>query len=137
MKFKSVEATINRSKAKQHPALPKTLQEVKDLFDMESTIESFGKTLTNRNQFYFETKVADNFAHQIYASMATIEFIENNIGEGSRNYLMDGTFKIVPKPFKQALIISIEYKNNVSDHFSPFGFEQGITTNIRVAENEN
>lgn len=110
-----MEATINRLKAKKYPVLPKTLQEVKNAFEKDSTVDSVGKTMTKQNRFYFDTKVGDGFAHQIYASMTTIKFIEDNIDVESRNYLMDGTFKIVPKPFKQCLIISIEYKNNVSD----------------------
>lgn len=39
------------------------------------------------------------------------------IAPEKRNSLLDGTFKIVPKPsklFNQLLIISIEYKNDVS-----------------------
>lgn len=114
LKFKSVETTINRIKKKQYPALPHHLREVEKFFKDDKSIECFGKALTNNNKFYFDTKVGNNFAHQIYGSMATIKFVEENINACARNYVLDGTFQIVPKPFKQVLIISIEHNNNVS-----------------------
>lgn len=104
LKFKTVEATISRLKAKEYPKLHKTLQEVKNAFEEDESVKSFKTTLTNRDQFYFDTQIDEGFGYQIYASTATIKFIEDNIDAESRNYLMDGTFRIVPKPFKQCLI---------------------------------
>lgn len=84
------------------------------LIILKNKIQGFGKTLTNKQRFYFHTEIGVDFAHQIYASMGTIEFIRKNIKVGSRKYLVDGTFRVVPRLFKQLLVISIEYMNNVN-----------------------
>lgn len=86
LKFKTVESDINRWKKKKYPDLPKNLQEIKDAFDQDSTVEAIGKSITKQHRFYFDTKVAKGFAHQIYGSQAIMEFIENNIDATNRNY---------------------------------------------------
>lgn len=62
----------------------------------------------------FVFAIGKGYAYKIFGSLAIMEFIERHIKPEARNYFLDGTFSVVPKPFKQLLTISIEYKNSVS-----------------------
>lgn len=96
-------------KSKKYPKIPTTPEELKNTFDNEMILDEFGKNLTKKFPFFIHGEVNDQFSYQIFASNQTIEFIKRNIAIGQRKYLIDGTFKVVPKPFSQLLIISIEY----------------------------
>lgn len=114
LNFNSVEATINRLKSKKCPELPAEPEALKKAFEDPETLNKFGMNLINKDRLFLHGEVNENFSYQIFASIRTIDFIKRKIAAGQRRYLIDGTFKIVPKPFSQVLIISIEYRNNVS-----------------------
>lgn len=76
--------------------------------------EEYGRTLDGNNALYIGSKIEDEFAFHVFGSHAIIKLVNENILTGQRNYLIDGTFKIVPRNFTQLLIIAIEYKNDVS-----------------------
>lgn len=113
LRFKSIEATLNRLKNKEYPELPKACKEIAEVLEKPEVIEQFDKTLTKKNRLYVDSEVNDTYSFHIFMSHSTIEFIKEHINVGERFYLMDGTFKVVPRKLSQLLIISIEYKNEV------------------------
>lgn len=84
------------------------------MFKKPEIIEQYGQTLNKQHSFYVNSVVHENYAFHVFASFATIEIIKKHITPENRNYLLDGTFKIIPRGFSQLLIISLEYKNDVS-----------------------
>lgn len=87
------------------------------MFDNPKTMEEYGQTMNKRERFYVGSVIRTLFALHVFASLSTINFIKKHIAADKRNFLLDGTFRIVPSPsklFSQLLIISIEYKNDVN-----------------------
>lgn len=76
--------------------------------------EEYGFSMNKQHRFYMGSVVKKMFAFHVFASLAVISMIKNRIAPGERSYLIDGTFKIVPRQFAQLLIICIQYKNDVS-----------------------
>lgn len=75
---------------------------------------NFGSNLDKTYHLYVDTVIKRDFSFVIFVSAKVIRLINKFIPPDERYYLMDGTFKIVPRKFYQLLIISIEYKNDVS-----------------------
>lgn len=68
--------------------------------------------------FYKQTYECKEFSYCIFASDNIINGIISNIPIDRRHYLMDATFKVVPfSPFRQLLIIYVEYRSNVNAIF--------------------
>lgn len=80
----------------------------------EEIFDNYGQTLNKKHPFYVNSVVNEEYAFHIFASFAAIELVEKNIPPEKRNYLLDGTFKIIPSNLSQLLIVSIEYKNDVN-----------------------
>lgn len=108
-----MERQLYRIRDKEYPNRPKTDEEIRDKLNDPQIFEEYGKTLNNQHQFYVGSDINEDFAFHVFASYDTVNLIEKHIVPEQRNYLMDGTFKIVPSKFQQLLIISIEYKNDV------------------------
>lgn len=105
---------MDRVKNDKHPRSPKTFSELKELFEKQDVLKSYGYNLKATERQYIDTVVDEKFAFSLFASFSIIKFITEHINSRSRNYLMDGTFSCVPRLFYQLLIIAIEYKNDVS-----------------------
>lgn len=103
-----------RHKNKVYPRDPKLIENIRDKFRESNILEQFGYTLDGDARFYIDTVIASDYAFVIFASDYVIDFIQQNIKPELRNYLMDGTFDSLPGEFYQLLIISIEYRNDVS-----------------------
>lgn len=107
-----------RWKNKSYPQRPKNIDEIKNLFNDPAILQQYGRTLDNKSQLYIDTEIhGEEHAFCIFSSAATVEFVRHNIAPGQRRYLLDGTFRVVPKEFYQMLTISIEYENDVSFWF--------------------
>lgn len=75
------------------------------MFEDPDIMNEYGLSMNKQERFYAGSVVRALFAFHIFASFSTINFIKKY------------NFKIVPTPsklFSQLLIISIEYKNDVS-----------------------
>lgn len=112
--FKSVERTLYRLRDKSRPKNPKTNEEFQEAMKDPKIAEDYGFSMNKQHRFYMGSVVKKLFAFHVFASLAVISMIRDKIAPIDRKYLIDGTFKIVPRQFSQLLIISIQYKDNVS-----------------------
>lgn len=112
MKVENVERNMNRWKNEQHPKVPATIEDLADAFKKPDIIEKYGNSYEGDGKFYIQTVLSPKSNFTVFASPFVMKFIEENIKD--RRYLMDGTFDSLPKGFYQMLIISIEYKEDVS-----------------------
>lgn len=106
--------TLEKYKAKPRPKIPHSIQEIHDKFLEQAVLQEYGYNLDGDGLFYIDTVITPDFGFSVFASQHVIEFIHNNIKPGARHYLMDATFDSLPIDFYQLLIITIEYKNDVS-----------------------
>lgn len=123
--FEKVKDGLKKIRNQEYPKQPKVehddgpekIQEkYQELLDQKYIRESFGKTLDKRHKLYFGSVVKALFAFHVFVSFAAIDFIKKHISkeqQQKRRYLIDGTFKVVPRKFNQLLIIAIEYQNDV------------------------
>lgn len=112
-------------RTKQYPKQPKIEKndgtfdihkKYQNLLNAEDIRKEFGKTLDKRHKLYFGSVVKTMFAFHVFVSFSVIDMIKKHITadkQQKRRYLIDGTFKVVPRKFNQLLIIAIEYKNDV------------------------
>lgn len=84
------------------------------MFEIPEIREKYGYTYDGDAPLYVGCEVNDQYAFAIFKSQFVIDQIKANILPADRKYLMDGTFDCIPKEFYQLVIISIEYKNDVS-----------------------
>lgn len=126
--FDKVKSQLNVIRSKPFPKQPKIEkndgrleihQKYQKLLDRRDIREEFGTTLDKRHKLYFGSVVKKLFAFHVFVSFAAIDFIKNHITKEQhqkRRYLIDGTFKIVPRKFNQLLIIAIEIQNDVRNN---------------------
>lgn len=115
LRFDSISRQLYRLRDKQYPKRPSTDEELKKAFANENIFAEYGHTLDKRRPFYAGSKIKKNrYAFHVFASFGIIDLVRKHIPPNQRKYLLDGTFKIVPRQFRQLLIIAIEYKNDVS-----------------------
>lgn len=112
LKFQNVDRSLHRWKNDQHPKIPNSIQELQSAFEKPEIIDKYGSTYEGNGKFYINTILSPKCDFTVFASPFIMKFIEENIKD--RRYLMDGTFDSLPKGFYQMLIISIEYKDDVS-----------------------
>lgn len=117
---------LNVIKNQKYPKLPKIRDDdgpetinkkYQDLLDDKDIRDQFGTTLDRRHKLYFGSVVGRLFSFHVFVSFAAIDFIKKHISkehQQKRRYLMDGTFKVVPRTLNQLFIIAIEYQNDVS-----------------------
>lgn len=115
LEFESISRQLYRLRDKQYPKRPSTDEEMKNAFAEDDIFDEYGLTLDEQRPFYAGSVIKENkYAFHVFASFGIIDLVKKHIPPNQRKYLMDGTFKIVPRRFRQLLIIAIEYKNNVS-----------------------
>lgn len=113
LKLSSIERQLFRLRDKEYPERPKTDEDITLAFHDPEILDDYGQTLNKQHPFYVDSVVNEAYSFHIFASFATIDLIKEHIEPENRNYLLDGTFKIVPRGLNQLLIISIEFKNDV------------------------
>lgn len=129
-----MERTIQRHRQRKHPPSPKTLEDVKAVFENESVLHTYGQTksLLHSKPFFKTVHIGKNFGYCMFASDRCIELMEQRIPTNERKFYIDATFKVVPTGgFKQLLIIFVElykqvgsyskFNNSVLFFFSLFG----------------
>lgn len=84
------------------------------MFQNPEIMNKYGSNLDMTENLYIATVVNEDYGFCLFASYATINMVKLNIEAQHRHYLIDGTFSCSPKIFYQLLIISVEYKNDVS-----------------------
>lgn len=77
----------------------------------------FGSTLDDRNRLYIGTSIQKSFSFFAFASEKVINLIREFILPHRRRYLIDGTFKVVPRTFYQLIVVSVEYEGDVRMRF--------------------
>lgn len=84
------------------------------MFESSDIGQQYGKTLDDKYELYLGSSGETQFAFHVFGSRATMDMVREKIESGQRNYLIDGTFKVVLRNFAQLLIVAIEYKSDVS-----------------------
>lgn len=132
LKYKSVKFQLRKLRDTQYPKKP--VKEKRDtnyevhkkytkMLNEPNILEEFGRTLDKTKQLYFGSVVRPAYTFHVFASEQIMSNIERHMSNTKKNYLIDGTFRIVPRLFYQLLVITVEYKNDVStdsfgmDHF--------------------
>lgn len=113
--FKQIKRTISRFKSNSLPKVPKSPVEIKKILEEDNIKNNFiHSKFDSTKNFYQYTIINQNIAYTIFMAPKIAEIIQNfNITD--RNYLMDGTFKVVPQcGYTQLLIIYIAHANHVS-----------------------
>lgn len=112
LQYAKRQRTYQRHQRKGIPKNPKTVDEVRNYFDQDEIRTKFGKTLHKDGPlpFYKDTVITLMFSYVIFCSESILQNLPS-----VRRLFIDGTFKVVPAgPFKQLLIIGIEYDGHVS-----------------------
>lgn len=113
LKFGKMKRELYRLRDKKYPKRPTSHSELQDSFKNPEVLNEYGRTLDDSNKLYVGSIVEENYSFHSFASLATIDLIQEHIPPEQRKYLIDGTFSIVPKMCYQLLIIAVEYKNDV------------------------
>lgn len=114
LNYNRIKRTLQRHKNQQHPSDPRSVDGIREKFEDRNIMEKYGYNLEKDSKFYIGTVVEEDYAFTVFASKYVIDFIQKEIPANERSYLMDGTFDSLPTEFYQRLIISAEYRNDVS-----------------------
>lgn len=129
LKFKSVKYQLRNLKDPVYPKKPATEKDeapfdihrkYTTLMNEPETLKNFGRTLDKAHKLYFGSVVRKAFTFHVFASICIIKLIESCIVKEKmkRKFLIDGTFRVVPRLYYQLLIITVEYRNDVRTFFN-------------------
>lgn len=114
LNHKRVKRTLLRKKNPQYPKIPKSIEEFKKEILKPEVMSKFGYSYDGDSRFYVDTVVSPDYDFIIFCSQYVIDFITEKIPPEERYYMMDGTFNSIPREYYQLLMISVEYRNDVS-----------------------
>lgn len=112
--YQKIKRQLFRIKNQKYPPIPKTIEAMHEALEKPEISQTFRLTLDKDNNLYVGSVVKKNHSFIVFASHRIIEMTREFITPQSRKYLIDGTFRIAPRSFYQLIVISIEYKNDVS-----------------------
>lgn len=113
LNYDKIRPTLNIIKNNKHPKLPKSFEETRKILNTTSNVKKYGYSKIESSRLYIDTIVEEKFAFMVFASYVVIDKIKQYIEPKERFYLVDGTFKIVPRLWKQLIVIAIQFKNDV------------------------
>lgn len=114
LKYRKLKRQLSRRKGKSYPKRSKNHAHIRDILQDPKNFKAFGQTADEYDKFYIGSVVKVQHAFHVFTSPSVINLIKNQMVNQPRNYLIDGTFRVVPREFAQLLVISIEYANDVS-----------------------
>lgn len=113
LKFTDIERSLRQNRSKVMPASATTVAAILAAFAKPTIMRSFGRSLHDNPELFFNTAFAnDDFSYCIMSSATIVQLIlgQNDIS----NYRIDVTFPLVPCGcFKYLLIIYVEYDKKV------------------------
>lgn len=113
LKYKKHKKQLGRRKNKKYPKRTKTHAETRESLNDPKNFSEFGQTADKYDKFYAGSVVKDEHSFHVFVSPSVKSLIEKHMTNQPRHYLIDGTFKVIPREFAQLLVISIEFKNDV------------------------
>lgn len=113
LKFKRLKSMLHRRKSIKYPKLPKTHAEAYATLQNPTVSREIGQTADDFANFYVNSVSKEEHVFHVFASYSVIELIKKQMVGQPRRYLIDGTFKVIPREFAQLLVIAIEYKKKV------------------------
>lgn len=127
LKFKKLKSMLHRRKSIKYPKLPKTHAEACALLQDPKISTEFLQTADQNGKFYVGSEVKKEHSYHVFASYSVVELITKHMVGQPRRYLIDGTFKVVPRGFAQLLIIAIEYRNKVNELYLAYTLSLSLT----------
>lgn len=113
-----MDRNLRRIKNVADEEAPKTCDEANQLFRYDRIMAKYGNNLRMSHQFYIGGEANESNSFCLFASMESIKLVEEHILPYQRKYLLDATFKIVPRgSFRQLLIIHIQWCSNVRSKY--------------------
>lgn len=116
---------MRRIKQQALPAPPTRIEEIHERFQNQHVNDLYGRTKNKlnpeKNQFYRTTYISDDFSYSLFASQRIIDLIQEYPVD-KRRFMMDATFKIVPKMYSQVLVIYFETPTKQVTHYERFFF---------------
>lgn len=103
-----------RIKNAKYPKIPKNINEIVDAMEDPMIRRNFGYTFNGDNEFYAGTVITAKYNFVVFVSQKATNIIEQFIPPSDRRYLFDGTFKVAPRHFYQLMVISVEFRDDVS-----------------------
>lgn len=85
-------------------------------------MNKYGYTLDQDERFYIDTVISFQYAFTLLASKFVIDFVQKHIEPRARN--LDAIFDSLPDGFYQLLIVTIEYRNDVSIIFKVTEYQE-------------
>lgn len=114
LEYDKMKRQLFRMKNAKYPKIPKNISDIENALNDATIRKNFAHTYNSDHELYAGTVQKKEYSFVVFVSRKVINSIEKSIPSSDRNYLIDGTFRIVPRQFKQLLVISVEFRNDVS-----------------------
>lgn len=125
IEFLKIKRGLQYIAAKNFVSSPKSALDVVEAFNIENVWTQYGvsKDCDNPEHFYTASISDKDYSYFIFSSQKSIHLIRENISPTNRKFLIDATFKPVPRGcLNQLLIIYVEYFDEVQKMILCFTF---------------
>lgn len=116
MDFKKIAKTLTNWRKQKYATSPKTCEDIRKAFENPVTLKDLGTSLHKEHGLIFNYLHEEkDYSYCVLSSPKSIELMNDQLEEGDRFYLIDGTFRITPmySVFKQVLIIYGQFGQKV------------------------